>query len=95
MKFILYLLQINFTSLPNRTQLNYDLDSKKPHTLMLIDIDRFSLLNDAYGFDVGDQVLIHMGQVLSKVLRRGMTIYRLESDLFAILVAVTHLIQIY
>ena len=74
------------TSLPNRTQLNYDLDSTKPQTLMLIDIDRFSLLNDAYGFDTGDQILIHMSQTILKVLRADMTVYRLESDLFAILV---------
>ncbi|MBL1244837.1 MAG: EAL domain-containing protein [Sulfurimonas sp.] len=74
------------TSLPNRTQLNYDLDSTKPQTLMLIDIDRFSLLNDAYGFDTGDQILIHMSQIILKVLRADMTVYRLESDLFAILV---------
>lgn len=76
----------NLASLPNRTKLNYDLDSTKPQTLMLVDIDRFSLLNDAYGFEVGDQVLLHMSNILSQILRENMTLYRLESDLFAILV---------
>ncbi|MDF1883864.1 EAL domain-containing protein [Sulfurimonas sp. SAG-AH-194-C21] len=72
------------TSLPNRKQLIDDLDSTKPQTLMLIDIDGFSLLNDVYGFDVGDQVLIHLSVIVTKVLKPNMTLYRLEADLFAI-----------
>ena len=73
------------TSLPNRSALNYDLDTNKHQTLMLLDIDRFSLLNDAYGFAIGDQVLLHMSKILKRVLKRGMKLYRLESDIFAIL----------
>jgi len=73
------------TSLPNRAKLNYDLDSNIHQTLMLIDIDRFSLLNDAYGFDVGDQVLLHMSNILSRILKKGMILYRLEADVFALL----------
>ena len=72
------------TTLPNRVQLNYDLDSTRPQTLMLIDIDRFSLLNDAYGFNVGDQVLIHMSKIVKQVLRPSMVLYRLEADVFAV-----------
>ncbi len=73
------------TNLPNRVKLNYDLDSKKHQTLMLIDIDRFSLLNDAYGFDVGDEVLLHVRDIVQKLLKKNMGLYRLEADVFAIL----------
>jgi len=73
------------TSLPNRVKLNYDLDSSKRQTLMLIDIDRFSLLNDAYGFDVGDQVLLHVRDIVKRLLKSNMALYRLEADVFAIL----------
>ena len=73
------------TSLPNRVKLNYDLDSNKRQTLMLINIDRFSLLNDAYGFDVGDQVLVHVKDIIQKLLKENMGLYRLEADVFAIL----------
>lgn len=73
------------TSLPNRVKLNYDIDSLKHQSLILIDIDRFSLINDAYGFEVGDSVLIHTKDIIQKLLRQDMTLYRLESDLFAIL----------
>lgn len=73
------------TSLPNRVKLNYDIDSLKHQSLILIDIDRFSLINDAYGFEVGDSVLIHTKNIMQRLLRKDMTLYRLESDLFAIL----------
>lgn len=73
------------TLLPNRVKLNNDLDTGKHQTLMLIDIDRFSSLNDAYGFEVGDQVLIHVKEILTKLLKENMTLYRLEADVFAIL----------
>ena len=73
------------TLLPNRTKLNYDIDSNKHQTLLLINIDRFSLLNEAYGFAIGDQVLVHVKDILLKLLRNDMQLYRLEADVFAIL----------
>ena len=72
------------TSLPNRTKLNYDLDTNEHKTLMLINLDRFSLLNDSYGFDVGDQILIHVSEILQKIQKKDTQLYRLEADLFAI-----------
>jgi len=72
------------TSLPNRVKLNYDLDTSNHKTLMLINIDRFSLLNDAYGFSVGDKVLLHVAALLTRLLKNGMVLYRLEADVFAV-----------
>lgn len=72
------------TSLPNRVKLNYDLDTASHKTLMLINIDRFSLLNDAYGFDVGDEVLLHVAALLQRLQKQNMTLYKLEADLYAI-----------
>lgn len=75
------------TSLPNRVKLNYDLDTAEHKTLMLINIDRFSLLNDAYGFDIGDEVLLHVANLLLRIQKQNMKLYRLEADLFAITIA--------
>ena len=72
------------TKLPNRNKLNKDIDSLQHQTLMLIDIDNFSLLNDSYGFEVGDQLLLHIRDILLRLLKQNMTLYRLEADLFAI-----------
>ena len=73
------------TGLGNRIKLNYDLDSNEIHSLMLIDIDRFSLLNDSYGFAVGDKILLHVRDLLKRLLKPSMELYRLEADIFAIL----------
>jgi diguanylate cyclase (GGDEF)-like protein len=72
------------TGLPNRNKLNKDIDSDKHQTLMLIDIDNFSMLNDSYGFEVGDQLLLHIRDILLRLLKKNMKLYRLEADLFAI-----------
>ena len=74
------------TSLPNRIKLNYDLDTQIPKTLMLIDIDGFSLLNDAYGFELGDEVLLHVVSILKPLIKRNMQLYHLEADIYAILI---------
>jgi len=74
----------NLTSLSNRVKLNYDLDTHEYKTLILINIDRFSLLNDAYGFDVGDKGLLHIANIMQKSLKQNMLAYRLEADTFAI-----------
>lgn len=72
------------TQLPNRTKLNYDLDANQHKTLILINLDRFSLINDKYGFAMGDNVLIHVSDILRKIMKKDMKLYSLEADIFAI-----------
>jgi diguanylate cyclase (GGDEF)-like protein len=75
----------SLTKLGNRVKLNYDLDIDKPMSLILLNIDAFSMINDVYGFEVGDQMLLQFGKILRDTSCPSCTVYRLEADIFAIL----------
>jgi diguanylate cyclase (GGDEF)-like protein len=54
--------------------------------VMYIDLDRFKRINDTYGHDVGDVVLVTVSQRLKSAVREYDTVARLGGDEFAILV---------
>jgi c-di-GMP phosphodiesterase len=43
------------------------------------------MINDVYGFEVGDQMLLQFGKILRDVTFSTCKIYRLEADIFAVL----------
>ena len=53
--------------------------------VLMLDIDHFKLLNDAYGHAVGDEVLIHAAQILRSCLRDEDLPARLGGEEFAVL----------
>ena len=53
--------------------------------LFFIDIDRFKVVNDTYGPDVGDRLLVELARRLSTVARREDTVARLGGDEFVLL----------
>ncbi|HWI43247.1 MAG TPA: EAL domain-containing protein [Nocardioides sp.] len=55
------------------------------HALLMLDLDRFKLVNDSYGHPVGDELLVHVGSLLRRHVRPGDTCARLGGDEFAIL----------
>lgn len=60
-------------------------DAKSPVALILIDLDKFKPINDEYGHDVGDAVLIQTAQRLRTVFRNSDIVGRLGGDEFAII----------
>ncbi|MCW4114900.1 EAL domain-containing protein [Aurantimonas sp. MSK8Z-1] len=56
-----------------------------PHCLLLVDLDHFKSLNDAFGHKVGDLALVHLVQLAHAVFPAAL-VGRLGGDEFAILV---------
>ncbi|MCE5343096.1 MAG: EAL domain-containing protein [Eubacteriales bacterium] len=54
-----------------------------PYVILIMDIDRFRVLNDIFGKEVGDRVLINIGMGLKRILDDVGTYARMESDHFA------------
>jgi diguanylate cyclase (GGDEF)-like protein len=55
------------------------------YAVLMLDIDRFKVINDSLGHAAGDQLLIAIGQRLIACVRPGDTVVRLGGDEFAIL----------
>ncbi len=62
-----------------------------PTSLMVIDIDRFKDINDQFGHDIGDQVIIEVVKLSSGVLRKNDVFSRFGGEEFAILLPETNL----
>jgi len=60
-----------------------------PLTLILFDIDNFKDFNDAYGHVEGDRVLMSLGQVIKKCLRKTDSAYRYGGEEFTIILPMT------
>ena len=75
----------NLTSLENRNSLLKAIEEEKPVGLMLIDINNFSALNDIYGSDVGDNILISVSKLLVDLAEERYRVFRVGGDKFAFL----------
>ena len=81
------------TDLPNRRLLIDRLQqahlqsvrSGKYGAVLMIDLDHFKTINDVYGHDVGDEILIDVSKCLRAALRDSDTAARLGGDEFVVL----------
>jgi len=55
--------------------------------LVVLDLDGFKPINDRYGHQAGDEVLVTLAHELGRVVRRNEMFFRLGGDEFAILAA--------
>jgi diguanylate cyclase (GGDEF)-like protein len=62
-----------------------------PTSLMVLDIDRFKAINDNFGHDAGDQVIIEVVRTSSEVLRKNDVFSRFGGEEFTILMPETTL----
>ncbi len=56
-----------------------------PFSILLLDIDHFKSINDSFGHSVGDQVLIQIGQIMNKEVRKNDYTFRIGGEEFVIL----------
>lgn len=59
------------------------IDNKQLGMFILFDVDKFKLVNDRYGHNTGDAVLIKVAEALTKVVSSGDIAMRLGGDEFA------------
>ena len=60
-------------------------DTQAPHQLIYFDLDNLQLVNDTFGRDAGDAVIIHFARLLEEDLARNAVVSRLTGDDFCIL----------
>ncbi len=87
--------QDDLTGLPNRPRLMQAIDhalarsaGRRPGgaSLLLLDVDRFKLVNDSLGTAIGDQLLVALAERLGQALRPDEMIARIGGDEFALLI---------
>ncbi len=56
----------------------------RPLVLLLVDINQFGQVNEAFGYAAGDQVLVRVVELIQELLRDTDSICRYEGDRFAV-----------
>lgn len=83
----------HLTKLPNRRAMSELLSKQfsryerheEPGTLLMVDLDHFKEVNDRYGHQAGDQVLMRFSQLLQKAIRQEDTASRWGGEEFLVL----------
>jgi diguanylate cyclase (GGDEF)-like protein len=76
------------TQLPNRQALVEVLEALPPHpAVLMIDLDHFKQINDHYGHDAGDAVLVAVARAILEALRPGDFCARMGGEEFCVLLA--------
>ena len=86
------------TKLPNRAYFYIELEQEMKRvsrysssvSLMFLDLDGFKTVNDTYGHNVGDEILIQVAQRLKKAVRGTDLVGRVGGDEFVILLTDIH-----
>ncbi|MDN3680517.1 EAL domain-containing protein [Vibrio tapetis subsp. quintayensis] len=86
----------SLTGVPNRRMITEKLqhytesNSSQSLAVMLMDLNRFKLVNDTFGHDVGDAVLCHVANKVKSVMRKGDICARLGGDEFLFVCPIAH-----
>lgn len=64
---------------------------KTPFTILMYDIDNFKKINDTYGHNMGDRVLIEMSKFVKTLIRENDYLFRVGGEEFVIILSETNL----
>lgn len=75
------------TNCLNRRKFNidYEKSAKTEHDFLILDIDNFKAINDNYGHDFGDEVLVKVASALIRILGREYKCYRIGGEEFVVI----------
>jgi diguanylate cyclase (GGDEF)-like protein/PAS domain S-box-containing protein len=81
------------TGVDNRRSLNEKLNHefnrsqryKRSFSLLMIDIDNFKEINDTYGHNIGDDILVHLARQIKQIARDSDTTARYGGDEFIVI----------
>lgn len=73
----------SLTGFKNKVSLQQEIKENHYNTLIFLDVNNFSYINTAYGFTLGDEILLKISQMLHS-LNISDHIYRINSDQFAL-----------
>lgn len=79
------ILQNPLTRLDNRHKLHDDLLNMEDVTLILLNVDRFSHINDLYGYAEGNHIIKEIAKSLSMLQSNGFKLYHIGVDEFLLL----------
>lgn len=74
----------SLTNIPNRFALMEYLDGVEHANVFLIDIDNFSNINSAYGFEIGDAALVEIVRLIGYIKPLTSKLFRMNSDEFVV-----------
>lgn len=74
----------DLTKLRNRKALLEDLEEHKEILFMIINLDKFQQINNLYGDEVGDKILLIFKEKLTELLPSSFEIYKMHADEFGV-----------
>jgi len=72
----------HLTNLPNRQKIQIEIDANNPYACAIFNINSFREINDFFGVDIGDNILIQLAQAMRHLTQN---LYHIGGDEFAIL----------
>ncbi len=83
----------SLTGLYNRHALLHKLKEKEESILILLNLDRFSEINNYFGYDVGDKLLVKFSLKLKMIFKNNNNIFRISADNYAVIIKLENMME--